>query len=195
MTVARVNKKYHILSVVFFSLAVLIAVAFFLTRYFLSPPSSDATQTTFTIQKGEPLSQVADDLERQGFIRSALAFRVVVQLSGYQDSIQAGPFQLSKNLSLKELAYSLTRGTTDRHITTLEGWRIEEVAEYLDSQKIVKKQDFLAAASSFDTSKYSFLPQYGITLDQPYRKLDGYLFPDTYELAPGATANQIITKM
>jgi UPF0755 protein len=194
--IMHVNKKYLILSCVSLTIAVLLAASFLLTRYYLSPPNSDATLTNFTVQKGESLTAVADELEKQGFIRNALAFRLIVQISGYQDKVQAGTFQLSHNLSLKEVAYELYRGSTDHHITTLEGWRIEEVAEYLDSQKIVTKAEFLDAASSFNTSKYSFLPQYqGTSLDHPYRKLEGYLFPDTYEIANHATAPQIIQKM
>jgi len=192
---AHPNKKYLILSLIFFTIAILATILFLLTRYYLSPPSTDATQISFTVRTGEPLTAVADDLEKQGFIRNALAFRAIVQLSGYQDKIQAGTFQLSRNLSLKELAYTLSRGNTDQHITTLEGWRTEEVANYLDSQKIVTKGEFLDAAASFDTSRYSFLPTYSASLDQPYRKLEGYLFPDTYEIAAHTPARDIITKM
>lgn len=192
---SHVNKKYLVLSIIFFAFAILLTVGFFIVRYYLSPASTSSTSATFTIQKGEPLIQVASDLEKQGFIRSALAFRLIVQISGYQNKIQAGTFQIAKNLSLKELAYELSRGNTDRHITTIEGWRIEEIAEYLDQTKIVTKQEFLTAATSFDTSKYSFIPAYTTPLDQPYRKLEGYLFPDTYELAEKATATTIISKM
>lgn len=196
MSLARFNTKLLILAIACFTLAIFLTVGFFLTRYYISPPSSDSTQSTFTIQKGEALTNVAMDLEKQGFIRSALAFRVIVQISGYQNQIQAGTFHLAKNLSLKEVAYSLTRGTTDRHITILEGWRIEEIAEYLDAQKIIKKQTFLDAAADYDASKYSFIPSYPSSdLDQPYRRLEGYLFPDTYELPVDVTASQIITKM
>jgi UPF0755 protein len=191
----NVNKKYLVLSIIFFSFAILITVGFFITRYYLSPPSTESTPINFTIQKGESLTDVATDLEKKGFIRSSLAFRLIVQISGYQNKIQAGVFQISHNLSLKELAYELSLGNTDRSITTIEGWRIEEIAEYLDKRKIVTKDQFLTAASSFDTSNYSFLPLYTDTLDQPYRKLEGYLFPDTYEIAEHSTAKDVITKM
>jgi UPF0755 protein len=93
---------------------------------------------------------------------------------------------------MKDLTYRLTRGTTDQAVTMLEGWRVEEIAEYLDKKQVVTKDEFLEAASK--KYSYNFLPTYS-NLDHPYRQLEGYLFPDTYQTAAQSSAETIINTM
>lgn len=184
--------------IILFSLAVLVMIgvgAAFGFRYYVSAPSSDSSASSFTIEKGQSVNQIGDGLEAKGLIRSSLAFRWFVRLSGFQGKIQAGLFQLPHNLSLKDVTFRLSRGTTDQKITTLEGWRVEEVAQYLDQNHIVSKEEFLDAASN-NKYVYSFLPDYsGTSLDKPYRRLEGYLFPDTYDIAAQSSADTIINIM
>lgn len=165
-------------------------------RYLVSAPSSDSTSVSLTITKGESVRTIADALERDGLVRNATVYWLFVKLSGFETKIQAGDFRIPRNLPMKGLTYQLARGTTDQAITILEGWRIEEIAEYLDKKQIVSRDEFLDAASNakFD---YDFLPSYASSggLDQPYRRLEGYLFPDTYDIAAQSSAETIIKKM
>lgn len=187
-------KKLLALPVVLLILVVIGVVGVFGFRFLVSAPSSDSAPVAVTISNGESVAQIADRLEKEGLVRNALVYRIFVRLSGFETKIQAGTFKLSKDLPMKDLTYRLTRGTTDQAITTLEGWRIEEIAEYLDKKQIVTKDEFLEAASTgkFD---YDFLPSYSGGLDHPYRRLEGYLFPDTYQVAAQSSAETIINTM
>lgn len=187
------SKKVLALPVVIALLVALAAGSVFGFRYLVSAPSSNSDSVSLTIEKGESVTQIADKLERAGLIRNALIYRLFVRLSGFESRLQAGNFQLARNLPMKELTYSLTRGTTDQTVTTLEGWRIEEVAEYFDKNKVVSRDEFLEAAGSAKFN-YDFLPNYD-KLDQPYRRLEGYLFPDTYKIAAQSSAETIINVM
>lgn len=187
------NKKTLALPAVLVLLLVLSVGSVFGFRYLVSAPTSNPEAVSLTIEKGESVTQIADKLEKAGLIRNAFIYRLFVRLSGFEGRLQAGNFQLSRNLPMKELTYSLTRGTTDQTVTTLEGWRIEEVAEYFDSKKVVSRDEFLEAAGSAKFN-YDFLPSYD-KLDQPYRRLEGYLFPDTYKIAAQSSAETIINVM
>lgn len=187
------NKKLLTLPLVVVLLLVLAAGTVFGFRYLVSAPSSDPGIVALTIDKGESVTQIASKLEKAGLIRNALVYRLFVRLSGFESKLQAGNFQLARNLPMKELTYSLTRGTTDQTVTTLEGWRIEEVAEYFDKKQVVSRDEFLEAAGSAKFN-YDFLPSYS-NLDQPYRRLEGYLFPDTYKVAAQSSAETIINIM
>lgn len=187
-------RKKLIFPILLVALGLVLILGFSGFRYAVSAPSNDSAITSVTIKPGESVAQIGSDLERAGLIRNNLVFRVFVRLSGFETKLQAGTFNLPKNLSMKDLTYRIARGTTDQKITTLEGWRIEEVAEYLESKHILSKEEFLDAASN-DRFSYDFLPQPSGNLDQPYRRLEGYLFPDTYDIAAQTSADDIIKRM
>lgn len=162
-------------------------------RYLVSAPSSDSSPVSLSIAQGQSVSQIATTLEKEGLIRSALVYRIFVRLSGFESKLQAGTFKLTRDLPMKDLTYRLSRGTTDQTITTLEGWRLEEIAESLEKKQIITKDEFLEAAAK--NYSYDFLPNYSGSLDHPYRKLEGYLFPDTYQIAAQSSAETIINTM
>lgn len=67
-------------------------------------------------------------------------------------------------MSAREIAEELTHGIVDVWVTTLEGWRVEEVAMQLSADLDIPEQEFLAVAR------------------------EGYMFPDTYLIPRDATA-------
>src|SRR3989338_7904513 len=75
-------------------------------------------------------------------------------------------------------------------ITTIEGWTMEDVAEYLESEKIVTSKDFFAAAKNIVLTDYPYLATLPANAS-----LEGYLFPDTYRVAKGAPASGVLEKM
>lgn len=187
-------KKWLFLPITLAILLVLGTGAVLAFRYLVSAPSDDGGLVPVTITKGESVNEIATTLEQQQLIRNAIVYRLFVKLSGFETKIQAGNFKLPKNLPMKDLTYRLTRGTTDQEIRTIEGWRVEEIADYLDKKQVVSRDEFLEAAGSAKFN-YDFLPTYTASLDKPYRRLEGYLFPDTYEIPAQSSAETIINVM
>lgn len=132
-------------------------------------PKNGSTQQ-FEIAKGESVKSVAGRLQADRLVRSALGFRVAVKQSGLDGSIQAGVYQLSPAMSAHEIARALTRGLKDVRLTIPEGYRSEQIAETVSSVLGIPEKDFLAAAAGSE----------------------GYLFPDTYFLAQGSTAEDAV---
>lgn len=130
-------------------------------NYLLSPvDSSNTERVLFVIPPGQSTSQIADRLEKDGFIRSSFAFKYLVSQTGQGDKIQAGDFKISPAMKAREILTELTVGVVDKWVTLIEGWRVEEVARKLNQELGIGEADFLKSAE------------------------EGYMFPDTYLVDP-----------
>lgn len=140
------------------------------------PPSADTSSRDFLIVKGSSASQIGNKLEKEGFIRSALAFKIYVQVSGKARSIQAGEYKLSQSNSLFKIVDELTLGPAEIWVTIPEGLRREEIAARFASafgQGEGFTQEFFSASAD----------------------LEGFLFPDTYLFPKDVEATSVVKKM
>lgn len=122
------------------------------------------------VRKGASVTRIAKTLKSEGLIRSELAFKLISYQEGIVQSIQAGSFRVSPAQSTREIALTLTRGRLDSWITIPEGFRTEEIALLAKELFNIEEQDFLAAAEG----------------------MEGMLFPDTYLIPEGASAEQLV---
>jgi len=126
----------------------------------------------FLINKGESFSLVANRLEKEGLIRSALVFHFIAWQQQSISKIQAGDFRLNPQSPPATIAQNITKGTLDIWVTLLEGWRREEIAQKLSSQGL----------TAFDEDDFLLLT----------KNLEGQLFPDTYLIPREAGAEKIV---
>lgn len=131
---------------------------------------SDKESISFTVKKGENVRSIADRLQKQGILRSPVAFFLLARFGGLADSIQAGSFRLSPSMDLFTLSQNLTHGTEDLKVTFIEGWRNEEVAMTLTKELNIPETSFLKKAKI------------------------GYIFPDTY-LIPKESSEDAVIKI
>lgn len=140
------------------------------------PVSKDETVRSFLITKGSSASQIGNSLQKEGFIKSSLSFKVFVQLTDKQSKIAAGEFRLSPSMDLFEIVETLQKGPVEIWVTIPEGLRHEEIAQ--------KFADGLGKDSQF-VDEFVLLSS----------TKEGYLFPDTYLFPKSTTASKIIEKM
>lgn len=98
--------------------------------------SAEQAKQTFIISKGENVREIAADLKSKGLIRDEWAFLLVSKKLGIEKNLQAGSFHLSKAMSTAQIAEDFTVGTEDEWITIPEGWRSEQIVDYLKTQGI-----------------------------------------------------------
>lgn len=154
------------------------------------PMSNDPTTVPFVIKAGESVQAIGQNLQKLGLIRDAELFRLYMRLNGLDGTINAGNFTLRKNMSISEIASALQRGiAAEVTVTIPEGRRIEEVAEILQKQVGINKDEFLRLARqpNFD---YPFLKDLPATAS-----IEGYLFPDTYRLPMNPTPQDALLRM
>lgn len=159
-----------------------------------STPTSTNTDKTVQIRipSGTSATQIGQDLESAGLIRSADAWNIWVRWLSLQNKagFKAGTYQLSPTQSLSEIAAAITTGNeVQRSFTIPEGWSLKQMAAYFESQGFFSAQDFIAAATQVPRDRFPWLPS-GI----PH--LEGFLYPDTYQVAVGAvTPDGVINQM
>ena len=143
-------------------------------QHLISPPKNTAAPEIFVVPKGVSGEEIAVSLEKKGLIRNSFVFRLLLRRTGLEKKIQPGDFRLSATMSAHQIALELI-SPLDIWITIPEGWRVEEMANYLSSQ-------FSVLSSQF--KKENFLRE--------ARPLEGFLFPDTYLIPKTASASAII---
>jgi len=158
--------------------------------------AADSRERTFIVESGETVTQVAYHLERVGLVADAELFRLLVQYLGVEGDIQAGVFSLRPNMTMEEIVRQLQHGRLPTvTVTVPEGWRAEQIAELLaepqEMLKVTEAQAFLQAVLQ-GRSDYDFLS------DRPPgspASLEGFLFPDTYQLPLETTPGRVIEIM
>ena len=141
-------KKFVISGVLLFVLTfiVLFAGGFWYSMQ-LSAPSTSRETKRVVINRGSGVTQIAQKLESEGLIKSALAFRVYTQLNNLTGKIPAGEFDLAQNLGVAELIKTMIKGPSQLWVTIPEGFRREQTAVKVASDLNLsgdKKQEFIS---------------------------------------------------
>ncbi|MFC1610342.1 endolytic transglycosylase MltG [Myxococcota bacterium] len=154
----------------------------------LAPVSgSDRTIQLVQIPRHTSVPGIAQYLEDQGVISSAFGFRMLARVTGTDRSLRAGAYKLPTGAWTWTVLAELHRGQVHtRTITIPEGLTLMEVAHLLEAEGLARATDVLREAYSSD-----LLEQHGI----PASNVEGYLFPETYTLAKGLSADEILTVM
>lgn len=195
-----------ILSIGLVAVVVIFAVRFVLSHFFSAVDANDATPYEVVVPQDASAGKIADLLYhacgegQKGLIVSSASFKVYVDFVGKANSLKAGTYRLSKNMTIPEIVDVLTEGNPARRTTKLvviEGKTIEDIAKQLESSDVVTTDAnaFLALcrdAAAFE--KYSFIAELQDAGDRRYA-LEGYLFPDTYEIYADSSPAEILDKM
>ncbi|MFQ5612106.1 MAG: endolytic transglycosylase MltG [Anaerolineae bacterium] len=156
-----------------------------------TPLAEDATPVAFTIEAGEPAATVASRLYEMGLIADPDLFRRFLSYNRLDALLEAGDFELRRNMTMWEVAEALQKAQFQEVIITIpEGKRAEEVAELLSEQGIMDGAAFLEVVRQGQAVEHSLL------FDRPTdRSYEGYLFPDTYRLPAQAAPEDLISRM
>ena len=156
---------------------------------------NDSSKQVVTVRSGASAAEIGNDLQQRGLVRSALLFRFAVEQAGVGGSLAAGDYELSRSMSAQEIIQVLARGQVKRGLiaTIPEGWRSEQIADRLQATGFSTRDDFLRAVMT-----PASVPSASLVQDPPPPRLEGYLFPETYEVSqavPGARAADLMLKM
>lgn len=141
--------------------------------------SGSSRTVMFHVGPGDTVTTLADRLQRDGLIQNSLLFRVDARLRGLGSQLKVGDYPLRGNMSVDQTVTALTvyHAKTIR-VTIPEGFRIEQTAQTLLAHGI-NGQAFLKAVDNPSALRYSILR--GIPRGHT---LEGYLFPNTYDVPP-----------
>ncbi len=170
---------------------------------FFSPVDAAALETeTFVIESGSSVTTVGRNLFEKGLIKNRGLFGYIIQFRGLTSSIQYGNYELSRSMTMFEIIDTLSSGsaTTERTITIIPGWTLEDIADYLvEKGAAANREEFLDLCSQpelFIDSSYALQTAKAENgFKNRLYALEGYLAPDTYRIFINASVQSIISKL
>lgn len=168
-------------------------------RYFAPVDTGDNTPIEVTIPKAASLTTIAQILFDNNVIRDKNVFKLYTDFSDMSYKLKAGTYALSKNMTFDDIIYTLMKGepaspVTD--ITLTEGMTLETMAQTLVDKGIYKNDSkFLSLCKDgTDFSNYPFIADLIGKEDGRVYILEGYLFPDTYQIYTDSSEEVVIRK-
>jgi UPF0755 protein len=146
---------------------------------------TDDKTVTVKIPKDPTLSDVCKVLTKKGVIDEPTYFSMYATLTKSANSFTQGVYEIKTNMDYEAIINYLQSMANRKDTVTVtipEGENVKEIAKRLKKAKVLDDVDeFLELCNSdkFDDS-YEFLSKIKNS-DKRYYKLEGYLFPDTYE--------------
>jgi len=151
------------------------------------PAGADAAPVRFTIAPGESPRVVGQRLLDYGLVADVGLFVDYARVSGLDVELEAGTYFLNQTQTIPQIAAALTDSRSSViPFRILEGWRLEEIAAAVDANGLFgfSGADFLAAAGPGAAVDPAFAAFVSLL---PGASLEGFLFPDTYQLPPEIT--------
>ena len=154
------------------------------------------------IPRGASTEQIADILKEKGLIDQPLIFRLYSKLTKADGGYRPGMFTLSANMGYGSMI-DVMQSTKPRDIikvTIPEGSRMMDIAKIMEAKGVCSTEDFYAAVNKNDYSDYDFIAAIPTEADgeqyaDRFYKLEGYLFPDTYEFYTNSSADTVVRKL
>ena len=155
----------------------------------VGPP--DSPEVVFTVERGWTLSRTAQILYESQLIRSAESFVRLGRQEGKAESLKAGRFRLSASMSSLEILEELVKGSIlTTRFTIPEGYTLKQIAKVFADRGIADEEEFWRCVEEGDFP-FDFLQ--GLPGDA--HRLEGYLFPDTYDIEVDEPVEMVITRM
>jgi peptidoglycan lytic transglycosylase G len=139
------------------------------------------------IPDGASAGQIADILDKAGVISSGRLFQLRLKLAGKSDEVQADTYALAEGMSYSAAIDRLTgQASGPDKLNIPEGLSADQIAGLATEAGVTG--DYVAASKQppkgFDPAKYG----------SKTSNLEGFLFPATYDLAAGTTAEQLVAQ-
>jgi len=146
--------------------AVILLSVFFVYQGIYYPIEPGSDETVmFLVKKGEGAKEISINLKKQGLIRYSSLFRIYALIEDKAEELKAGEYQLSFSMNVPEIVNKLASGD-----------RIKKIITIIEGWTIK------------DIANY-------LEVEELDSDLEGYLFPDTYEISPEDGIEEIIEKM
>lgn len=163
-------------------------------------PTKAGPPVEVTITKGMSANSVSKLLEENGIIKNSFIFGYYLVLKEEGANFQAGRYELKPGMDKLEVIAKLNAGDVMKQetvkFTIPEGYSILQIADKLAAEGIADRDKFLALTNEQRTwsgaETVLFIPK---ELPTAKYRLEGYLFPDTYEVVKGVSEEEIILRL
>jgi UPF0755 protein len=169
-----------------FAVIAALFVLWFLGSLFQPFHGDGSGKVQMTVPKGSSVSEVGDLLAEEDVIANSTLFQVRVTLAGKRSEIYSGNFTLARDMSYGDAIDALSEPPVKRtlSVTIPEGYTRSQAAQLVEEVGV--PGDYTKATIK---SKYLDPAEYG---GKGAKNLEGFLFPDTFELKPKAPVEDLV---
>lgn len=155
----------------------------------LKPASASQRAVVVVIAPGSTVQQIAENLQKQGLIKSSWAFQWYVRVHNIGQYLQAGTYSLRSNQGAIGIIDTITNGKVDTSLVKiLPGKRLDQIrASFITNGGFSAEE----VDKALDPQLYADHP---VLADKPAgATLEGYLYPDSYQKT-ASTKPEIIVR-
>ncbi|HEY3780904.1 MAG TPA: endolytic transglycosylase MltG [Fimbriimonadaceae bacterium] len=185
-----VNRKRRIALVVVLVVLVSILIAVFLgLRWFKSELQPMPIGPSFLVRYSaeKPFTMVAKDLQRRGVVRDSKVFEYYVKYRHQLRPVAEGTYRFNPGMTVDQVVKAL-------HSPLKQMVRIPETNFSYRTAKVLQKKDVLKADDYKKLIKDPAEFADDVDFKLPKTSLEGYLYPDTYDLPPLIGAHDTIVR-
>lgn len=162
---------------------------------------STDTEANITVSADTTVDDVINDLKEQGVIKYPWLFKLYCSVYGDGTDVELieGEYTIPDSLNFSNILYRLTTVRVERTavwVTIPEGFTVDQIIDLLVSKGIGTRENYVEAINNYPY-KHEFvqlLDEMGYSEDRVYR-LEGYLFPDTYEFYTDTAEYLVINRL
>lgn len=171
--------------------AVVVLVVGCIIWFLVSLRPVSATQTTLAVIEftaGESTETLATELKKKGVIRNAAAFSIYTTITNQRRKLQAGTYEVKPTQSTPEVVRMIADGDVASNVLLFtEGSTSFKLRELLRTQGLSDQDVNQALGAQYANTVLKQRPAGA--------SLEGYLFPDTYQLPKTTLATEIVQQM
>lgn len=156
------------------------------------PLKSDENIVSIEVKNGDGLYDVLNRLDEQGILSNKLLIKVKLSIDKQPVTLKEGIYEINSDVTFDEFLKELQDDSNNVNmikITVPEGYSIEEIAQLMEDKELCGRDEFIEAV------KNHYLPDFIEVNEKRRYNLEGFLYPDTYLIEKGTSANNIIDKM
>ena len=143
--------------------------------------NKDSHQVTITITADDDFDDIVDMLKENGLIEYKFLFKLFSSITNGEEKIShSGTFSLNTDMDYRALISGISANSATRAKITIaipEGYTIDQIFRLLEDKGVATVAELKETAAEHDYN-FSFLKSLPLG---DYRRLEGYLYPDTYE--------------
>lgn len=191
--IKKEGKRSGVKIIVVLSLALVAALAVWqlLHRQLQPVDPDDARVIEVRLPDDGTASDVAALLSQHGLIRSERLFLAYCRQQGLDKQLQAGLYEFSRSMSLPQMAAQVAAGRVKSTTMTVpEGYTVKQIGEMLAKNRVCTQEQWAQALAN--VGAHDFLPPVDVS---PERRLEGFLYPDTYRIDESSRAEDVVAMM
>lgn len=194
------HKNKLVFNIVWLAMVVLVALS--LASYLITGSNDffavDRTEgeATVVIPRDVTLDELATILEEANVINTAEFFKIYCGMTTSIDTFDAGSYVVDTTMDYEGIISYLQAGTSNQEVVTLmfpEGYSLTQIAEKLEENGVTTVEMFMEAANSDEFDNYDII-EFIDNAEDKYYKLEGYVFPNTYDFYINEDISSVIGK-